>query len=55
MSIICKIIKIVNIIPKINVFSVYNKDTEVDYTDPKKGVYGWMTYKMACPTKFRSI
>ena len=33
MLIICKIIKIVNIIPEINVFSVYNKKYT---TGPKK-------------------
>ena len=38
MLIICKIIKIVNIIPKINLFSIYNNNTvEVGYTGSEKG------------------
>ena len=37
MFIICKIIKIVNMIPKIYLFSIYNNNTvEVGYTGPKK-------------------
>ena len=37
MLIICKNIKIVNIITKINLFSIYNNNkVEVDYTGPKK-------------------
>ena len=38
MLVIHKIIKMANIIPKINLFSIYNNNTvQVGYTGPKKG------------------
>ena len=36
MLMICKIIKIVNIIPKINIFRINNNNTVKGYTWPKK-------------------